>query len=217
MPLAFESLSHGTVAFGFFNIESDLLLLDRWFFFAGDFCSQVAAVAVGEPAQTVLQPAWAFEAQEDIGDLMGAIAGVRHTGFIGAVYRRFPFPEDPAKFKQNPDGWKTRPILIGLLSRWAVRRDLSFAVGQAAEAVAVGPYRFSRTGFRRLMEYVWCGGYPRWENEVRPDYVIRMAHALRKSPSSVFAGGSSRFDTGLGGERETENSTVGGKHDFGRN
>jgi hypothetical protein len=24
MPLAFQSLSHGTVAFGFFNIESDL-------------------------------------------------------------------------------------------------------------------------------------------------------------------------------------------------
>jgi hypothetical protein len=26
MPLAFESLSHGTIAFGFFNIESDMLL-----------------------------------------------------------------------------------------------------------------------------------------------------------------------------------------------
>ena len=28
MPLAFESQSHGKVAFGFFNIEIDLLLLD---------------------------------------------------------------------------------------------------------------------------------------------------------------------------------------------
>jgi len=28
MPLAFESLSHGTIAFGFFNIESDMLLLE---------------------------------------------------------------------------------------------------------------------------------------------------------------------------------------------
>ena len=35
MPLAFESLSHGTVPFGFFNIDSDTLLLDRYFFFAG--------------------------------------------------------------------------------------------------------------------------------------------------------------------------------------
>ena len=45
MPLAFESLSHGTVAFGFFNIESDMLLLDRYFFFAGDFCDCVTALA----------------------------------------------------------------------------------------------------------------------------------------------------------------------------
>jgi hypothetical protein len=29
MPLAFESINHGTIAFGFFNIESDMLLLDK--------------------------------------------------------------------------------------------------------------------------------------------------------------------------------------------
>jgi hypothetical protein len=34
MPLAFESLSHGIIAFGFFNIESDMLILDRYFLFA---------------------------------------------------------------------------------------------------------------------------------------------------------------------------------------
>ena len=28
MPLAFDSISHGSIAFGFFNIESDMLLLD---------------------------------------------------------------------------------------------------------------------------------------------------------------------------------------------
>ena len=33
MPLTFDSLSHGKVAFGFFNIESDMLLLDHYFFF----------------------------------------------------------------------------------------------------------------------------------------------------------------------------------------
>jgi hypothetical protein len=217
MPLAFKSLSHGTVAFGFFNIETDLLLLDRCFFFAADFCRQVAAPTDGGPAETVLQPAWAIEAQEDIGDLMGAIAGVRYTGFIGAVYRRFPFPEDPAMFKQNPDGWKTRPILIELLSRCAVRCDLPIAMGQPAEAVAVGPYRFSRAGFRRLIAYVWRGGFPRWRNDVRPDYVVRMAHALRKRPTRVLEGHSFQLGTGLGGEREAENRTVGGKLDYGRN
>jgi len=37
MPLAFESLSHGTIAFGFFNIASDMLLLEHYFLFATDF------------------------------------------------------------------------------------------------------------------------------------------------------------------------------------
>lgn len=37
MPLAFESISHGTLPFGFFNIESDMLLLDHYFFFASDY------------------------------------------------------------------------------------------------------------------------------------------------------------------------------------
>jgi hypothetical protein len=30
MPLAFESISHGTIAFGFFNIDSDMLLLEQY-------------------------------------------------------------------------------------------------------------------------------------------------------------------------------------------
>ncbi|MCU0723638.1 MAG: hypothetical protein MUC63_08490, partial [Planctomycetes bacterium] len=41
MPLAFESLSHGEIAFGFFQIESDMLLLEELFFFADRFCAAV--------------------------------------------------------------------------------------------------------------------------------------------------------------------------------
>jgi hypothetical protein len=29
MPLEFESISHGRVAFGFFNIETDMILLNQ--------------------------------------------------------------------------------------------------------------------------------------------------------------------------------------------
>jgi len=217
MPLAFESLSHGTVAFGFFNIESDLLLLDRCFFFAADFCSQVVALAGAEAPEGVLGPAWVIEAQADIGDLMGAIAGVRHTGFIGAVYRRFPFPEDPARFKQKPDGWKTRPMLMEILSHCAVRRDLPISAAQAADVVAIGGYRFSRAGFRQLLAYVWRGGYPRWENDVRPDYVMRMAQAVQGSSNAVFAGSSFVPDADFDGLPETENAEGRGCHDYGRN
>lgn len=31
MALAFDSLSHGRIAFGFFNIETDMILLEHFF------------------------------------------------------------------------------------------------------------------------------------------------------------------------------------------
>ncbi|MBC8441147.1 MAG: hypothetical protein H8D87_15855 [Deltaproteobacteria bacterium] len=40
MPLSFTSKSHGNIAFGFFNIESDMLLLEKYFFFADGFKTQ---------------------------------------------------------------------------------------------------------------------------------------------------------------------------------
>jgi len=196
MPLAFESLSHGTVAFGFFNIESDLLLLERSFFFASEFCELVAALAGDENQPLVLQPAWAVDAPADIGDLMGAIQGTRHTGLIGEVYRRFPFPLDLLGFKQKPAGWKTRPVMLEILGRRAVRRDLPIAVERAEGAIAIGDTRFSRMGFRELVDYVWRGGYPRWEDEVRPDYVMTMAQAVQASRHLYFNGLSNRVRTG---------------------
>ncbi|MCA1793126.1 MAG: hypothetical protein LC660_04495 [Desulfobacteraceae bacterium] len=45
MPLSFDSASHGPAAFGFFNIESDMLLLERFFFFCDDFCTWITSLA----------------------------------------------------------------------------------------------------------------------------------------------------------------------------
>ena len=204
MPLAFESLSHGTVAFGFFNIESDLLLLERSLFFASEFCELVAALADDENQPLVLQPAWAVDAPADLGDLMGAIRGIRHTGLIGEVYRRFPFPLDPAGFKQKPAGWMTRPVMLEILGRRAVRRDLPVAVERVEGAIAAGDYRFSRMGFHELVDYVWRGGYPRWEDEVRPDYVLAMAQAVQASRHPYFNGLSNRVRTGPRAEPKGE-------------
>jgi hypothetical protein len=44
MPLSFESLSHGTIAFGFFNIETDMLLLEQYFLFADAFCHHLGEI-----------------------------------------------------------------------------------------------------------------------------------------------------------------------------
>ena len=188
MPLAFESLSHGTVPFGFFNIDSDMLLLDRYFFFAGDFCDCVTALAGPAARGAMLRPAYVFSRPGDIGDLMGAIHGIRHTGFIGEVYLRFPFPAEPVNFKQKADGWKTRDIMLGIISHYAVRRDIEIVVTPAASDIQIGDYRFSRAGFHELLKYVWRGGYPRWKNGVRPEYVRHMAEAASKGAGALFAG-----------------------------
>jgi hypothetical protein len=103
MPLAFPSRSHGTVVFGFFNIETDMLLLENLFFFADRFCQ--AAVSLAEKSQgpnaDVRIDGFRIKDAAMMGSLHGAIRGVDLSGFIGQVYRQFPFPDNPAGFKQK--------------------------------------------------------------------------------------------------------------------
>ncbi|MEN8211637.1 MAG: hypothetical protein ABFR31_07950, partial [Thermodesulfobacteriota bacterium] len=100
MPLSFCSDNHGNIAFGFFNIESDMLLLENYFFFADDFCDFICKSASKTLKEDdVWQEEFKFMVYHiadprDIGDLMGAIHGVRFTGFIGETYKLFPFPEN---------------------------------------------------------------------------------------------------------------------------
>ena len=69
MPLAFESKSHGRIAFGFFNIESDMLLLEHYFFFADDFCRNISALAaVGDGNYESEWDIYDIETAADIGD-----------------------------------------------------------------------------------------------------------------------------------------------------
>jgi hypothetical protein len=188
MPLAFQSLSHGTVAFGFFNIESDMLLLERYFFFAGDFCGWIEQLAVEPGLQEAEWPVVEIAAREQIGDLMGAIHGVRFTGFIGAVYRRFPFPRDPRDFKQSPEGGRTRDFMEDLIAGYGQPYSIAASIAPDAGVVRIGVYRFERRVFHELLDYVWRGGYPRWKDERRPEAVRRMAAAVRASAAPVFSG-----------------------------
>jgi hypothetical protein len=190
MPLTFESLSHGTIAFGFFNIESDMLLCDRYFFFADDFCEKVMDLA-GHAGEKVYQTVWAVQAishAEEIGDLMGAIHGIRFTGFIGELYRRFPFPRQPEEFKQNPEGAQTQTLVSEIISKYAQNKKIKIAVDNEKMETAIGPYRFNRTQFQELIKYVWRGGYPRWKNGIRPAYVTEMKDKVILNSSGVFSG-----------------------------
>ena len=166
MPLAFESLSHRTIAFGFFNIESDMLLLDRYFLFAEDFCSYLKNIAKNGGDQPY-HACWTIqfiEAAEDIGDLMGAIHGIQFTGFIGELYRRFPFPRQDEDFKQSPEGFQTQSVVSGIITKYARPQKVSAAISPGGSEIEIGVYRFNRVQFQELIKYVWRGGYPRWKD-----------------------------------------------------
>lgn len=188
MPLTFDSLSHGTIAFGFFNIESDMLLCERYFLFADDFCRYVGDMA-GSAAEPIYHASWTvrlIEAPEEIGDLMGAIHGVRFTGFMGELYRRFPFPRLPEEFKQNPEGAQTQSLVTEIISRYGNAQEIVVAADQKTMQVELGAYRFSHIQFQELLKYVWRGGYPRWKNEVRPAYVSNMKKQIMLKRIGIF-------------------------------
>ena len=190
MPLAFDSSSYGKVAFGFFNIETDMLLLENYFIFATQFCSYVRKIAAEENSGGI-QNLWevdCIQETSEIGDLMGAIHGFRYTGFIGETYRRFPFPSEPEAFKQQTDGVKNQTVIREMICKYAQRIEIPFQSDDKAEAVSIGIYQFTRKTWHELIEYVWRGGYPRWRDEKRPDYVLSMKQSVTESLHPLFKG-----------------------------
>jgi len=189
VPLAFESTTHGTVAFGFFNIESDMLLLENRFFFAADLCALLVALSADVADEVGGElPGWVIERRSDVGDLMGAIRGSRHVGFIGDTYLRYPFPLAPEDFRQKPEGDRTRAEFTEMIGRYAAPSRIVVTASRSAAAVSLGGIGFSLGGFHELVRYVWRGGYPRWREEIRPGCVAAMKETLAGSASWLFEG-----------------------------
>jgi len=44
-----------------------------------------------------------------VGDLMAAIHGIRYTGFIGEVYKRFPFPNEKQSSSKSRKAFRIEP------------------------------------------------------------------------------------------------------------
>ena len=188
MPLSFESLSHGTIAFGFFNIDSDMLLLEQHFLFGSEFC-----LHIGEMAENVdkdqFNSNWSVYTIDDsgqIGDLMGAIHGIRFTGFIGELYRRYPFPQESADFKQKPEGYRTQTVVREMINGYARHDLLPVEANHLKLEVDIGAYKFNRKTFHKLITYVWQGGYPRWRDGIRPDYVLDMKTKIEGRRHGLF-------------------------------
>ncbi|MBM4305412.1 MAG: hypothetical protein FJ107_01110 [Deltaproteobacteria bacterium] len=187
MPFEFESLSHGKIAFGFFNIETDMILLNQYFLFAEDFCEYVSqAVQTNENIFKASWEAYSFQNREDIGNLMGAIHRIDHSGFIGEVYRLYPFPKRQEDFKQNPDGFKTRALIESIIQKYALKMNLRFIMDQASQKFFIGEYLFDTIVFQKLIQYIWQGGLPQWKDKTRPEYVWTMEEAINQSDRPIF-------------------------------
>jgi hypothetical protein len=190
VPLTFKSISHATVAFGFFHIESDMLLLDRLFFFADAFCETVSSLAACPP-KTLFEDemqGFYFPDPKKIGDLMAAIHGIRFLGFIGSLYRQHPFPGRPEQFKQKPIGRFSRQGVVNEMGIWAEACRIPFRAELQEGPVSIGVYRFEKWVFWELIDYVWRGGYPRWEADIRPPYVLAMKNTVEKADHPVLKG-----------------------------
>ena len=189
MPLGFRSLSYGVVPFGFFNVASDLLILNDHFAFASEVCGWFGtwAARVGAEAESSEEvPMWVIDDPEAIGDLGGAIRGTDHRGLIGGSYRLFPFPARRADFKQDPEGHRTRSAMEALLEEFA--SDPRLIPVSISSTVRIGPYDFDAGTFAELVLYLWRGGMPGWKDDVRPPYVIEMVERIRASDTPAYRG-----------------------------
>jgi hypothetical protein len=187
MPLSFKSLSHGDVAFGFFNIETDMLLLNNYFFFAGDISDHIIELAsrVSDEPCAMDWDAYILE-EKQIGNLMGAITGVDLWGFIGEVYGHFPFPCVQEEFKQHTDGYRNRGLVESIVQRYAPLTKIKVIADPAAQTVKIGGYLFDKPVFGELLTYLWVGGYPRWMGGRRPDYIVKMKECVELSIHPLF-------------------------------
>lgn len=189
MPLAFQSMSYGEISFGFFNIESDMLLLNQYFFFASDFCHNISELASTQPDLSERNETdWYIYSLKahDMGNLMGAIQGIDLRGFIGETYRLFPFPKETEAFKQNPEGYRTRETIENIVRRYALLSRIPVVIDVSGNTAAIGEYVFSKHWFHELLRYVWMGGYPRWKDGIRPQYVLDMKEIVEKSGHPLF-------------------------------
>jgi len=187
MPLLFQSLSHGEIPFGFFNIETDMILLNNYFFFASDMAENVIKLAENKgESQEQAWPVYIL-GEGQIGNLMGAISGVVFQGFIGEVYTHFPFPHEPERFKQNPEGYKTRGLVEEIVSRYTGLTTITVTVHTQEQRLYIGDYHFNKPGFHALLGYLWAGGYPKWKDGVKPSYILKMREAIERSSNPLFS------------------------------
>ncbi len=186
MPISFDTDSHGTIAVGFFNIETDMLLMDRYFFFATDFCEWVIQWAADPNCREDERPVYSILNPDKIGNLAGAIYGYEYSGFIGEVYRCFPFPQTQAEFKQKTYGRQNQRTIEPIIKSHASLMKIALIFSEADLTIRIGDYVFQRAVFQEIIRYVESGGMPGWLAGKVPDYVTEMVATVDGSKHWLF-------------------------------
>jgi len=186
MPISFSSKSHGPIPVGFFNIETDLLLMDRYFIFSTDFCAWVIEWADRPNLNREERGVYAIQNTDMIGNLTGAIYGFEYTGFIGEVYKLFPFPENPSGFKQKPYGTINRQAIETAIQPFALQLNIPITFSPVDHTIGLGDYIFTKKVFQEIIKYVDAGGMPGWLNGKAPDYVSMMTEQVAVSQHWLF-------------------------------
>jgi len=73
-----------------------------------------------------------------------------------------------------------------LIQKYAKRTRIPFVINLKSDNIAIGEYVFRRTVFQELIRYIWLGGFPRWRDEIRPDYVMEMKRKIEQSNHLLF-------------------------------
>jgi hypothetical protein len=164
-----------------------MILLNQYFLSAEDFCQYIAEAS--QKNEPILKTSWevySFQNRGDIGNLMGAIHGSDYRGFIGEVYKLFPFPKHRDDFKQKSEGFKNRSLIKSIIQKYVSKVSITFEIDQKSEQIAIGEYLFNKNSFHQLIQYVLMGGFPRWKDEIRPDYVFSMARTIAHPENLIF-------------------------------
>jgi hypothetical protein len=186
MPLTFETVSHGKIPIGFFNIDTDMILIKNYFVFAEDFCNWIADWSNSDSEFGKEYNFYIIHNLDDIGHLMGAITGAVFSGFIGEVYKRFPFPHKKKDFKQKPEGYQNREIVEKIIKNYAKLEVIKIIISKKERTISIGDFVFTKDQFHDVIGYLWRGGMPQWRDEVRPEYVDKMMGIIIDSKHWLF-------------------------------
>jgi hypothetical protein len=121
-----------------------------------------------------------------VGDLHGAIAGISRQGFLGALYQHWPFPRDPAQFRQKAQGMAPREVVEAEASRFGHARRMEVTADPGRMIFSLDEFSFDQAGLVALADYVWRGGMPGWQRARRPAYLEQMAQAVIRKKSPWF-------------------------------